>query len=96
MDPAFMRRLLAEAERHVAEGEALVARQRDLIRKLERDGHGTRAARLFLKSLEETQALHIADRDRVRAQFRRAEKAPREKATRIPPQTASRAIRAPR
>ena len=96
MDPALMRRHLAQAERHVEEGEAHIARQRDLIRKLERDGHGTRAARLFLRSLEETQALHVADRERVRAEFRRAAKAPREKAPRIPPPTTSRAVRASR
>lgn len=71
-----MRRHLAQAERHVAEGEAHLARQRALIRKLERDGHGSRAARRFLRSLEETQALHEADRDRVRAELRIAERAP--------------------
>ena len=72
MDETMLRRHLARAERHVAEGEVHLARQRELIRKLERDGHGSRAARRFLRSLEETQALHVADRDRVRAELRRA------------------------
>jgi regulator of protease activity HflC (stomatin/prohibitin superfamily) len=72
MDRAMLQKHLAQAERHVAEGEAHLARQRALIRKLERDGHGSRAARLFLRSLEETQALHLADRDRVRAELRGA------------------------
>jgi len=75
MDQAIMQRHLARAERHVTEGEAHLARQRALIRKLERDGHGSRAARRFLRSLEETQALHEADRDRVRAELRIAERA---------------------
>jgi hypothetical protein len=91
MDKALMRRHLAQAERHVAEGEAHLARQRELIRKLERDGHGTRAARLFLRSLEETQALHLADRERIRRECRRAERA-----IRMPAATASRAMRAHR
>jgi hypothetical protein len=73
MDRAMLQKRLAEAERRVAEGEALLARQRALIRKLERDGHGSRAARVFLRSLEETQALHLANRDRVRAQRRGAQ-----------------------
>ena len=75
MDQAMIRRHLAQAERHVAEGEAHLARQRALIRKLERDGHGSRAARRFLRSLEETQALHEADRDRARMELRCAERA---------------------
>ena len=73
----MMSRHLAQAERHVAEGELYLARQRALIQKLERDGHGTRAARLFLKSLEDVQNLHLADRDRIRAQIRGQEKAVR-------------------
>jgi hypothetical protein len=75
MDRAMMQRHLAQAEWHVAEAEAHLARQRLLIRNLERDGHAARAARRFLKSLEETHALHVADRDRARAELRREERA---------------------
>ncbi|MGH8269523.1 MAG: hypothetical protein ACRES1_05625 [Steroidobacteraceae bacterium] len=70
MDRTMIRRHLAQAERHVEEGETHLARQRELVRKLERDGHGSRAARRFLRSLEETHALHVADRDRARTELR--------------------------
>lgn len=69
MDRTVLRRHLAQAQRHVEEGETHLARQRELVRKLERGGHGSRAARRFLRSLEETQALHVADRDRARTQL---------------------------
>lgn len=72
MDEAVLRRHLAQAERYVAEGEVRLARQRTLVRKLKRDGHGTRAARLFLSSLEEIQSLHVADLERTRAELGRA------------------------
>ena len=71
MDEALLRRHLAQAERQVAEGEGQLARHRSLIRKLKRDGNGTRAARLFFSSLEEIQALHVAERDRLRAELER-------------------------
>jgi hypothetical protein len=98
MDRAMMLRHLAQAEWRVAEGEAHLARQRTLIRNLERDGQSARAARLFLSSLEETQAAHMADRDRVRAQLRHAQKplrTPRATASRSPRLTASRTMRTP-
>ena len=72
MDEALLRRHLAQAERQVAEGEGRLAQHRALIRKLKRDGNGTRAARLFFRSLEEIQALHVADRDRIRVELERA------------------------
>ena len=37
--------LLAMCERHVAEGEARVARQQEIIAEMERDGHTETAAR---------------------------------------------------
>lgn len=91
MDRAMMQRHLAQAEWRVAEAEAHLARQRALVRNLERDGHGARAARVFLRSLEETHALHLEDRDRIRAQLGRAEKA-----SRTPRSAAAEMMRAPR
>lgn len=39
---------LAQAERHVAEGQAHIKRQRELIVELQRDGHDTREAQRLL------------------------------------------------
>jgi hypothetical protein len=60
---------LALAETHVAEGERILARQRRLLAELERDGHDTRTARTLLQSFEQTQASHVAERDRLRAEL---------------------------
>jgi hypothetical protein len=56
---------LAQADRHVAEGKQQVARQREIVAKLERDGHNAAAARDLLRLFEEMQAMYIADRDRI-------------------------------
>jgi len=56
---------LAQARRHIAEGELHVARQRELVAKLERDAHDARQARQTLNQFEELQQLHLADRDRL-------------------------------
>jgi hemerythrin len=62
--------LLAEADRHVAEGEQHVARQREMVAELERDGHDAKAARELLRQFEQTLAMHVADRDRWRGESR--------------------------
>jgi hypothetical protein len=56
---------LAQARRHVAIGERHIARQRELVIELERDGHDASSAKQLLVQFEELQALHIADRDRL-------------------------------
>ena len=61
----MLKRHLAEAEEHIATGEKNIARQRDLIAQLERDGHDTASARNFLGEFEQLQALHIAERERL-------------------------------
>lgn len=60
---------LAMAERHVAAGERHVARQQEIIAGLTEDCHETARARALLARFEETQALHVADRDRLRAEL---------------------------
>jgi hypothetical protein len=60
---------LALAERHVAEGEQHLARQRKLVAELQRDGHDTALAIELLHEFERTQASHIAERDRLRAEL---------------------------
>jgi hypothetical protein len=44
MERAITEQHLAQAERHVAEGEGHVTRQRELVAKLEQDGHDTTEA----------------------------------------------------
>ncbi len=68
---ARLREDLALAERHVADGERVVARQRAIVAELERDGHDATAAqaRQLLAQFEELLALHVGDRDRLRREL---------------------------
>jgi hypothetical protein len=66
MDRVMLKVHLAIAERHVVNGERYVARQRKLVTELEECGHDSGEATLLLRSFEELQTLHIADRDRLR------------------------------
>jgi hypothetical protein len=56
---------LAQASRHVREGERHIARQREIVCELERGGHDTSKAQALLIQFEELQALHVADCDRI-------------------------------
>jgi hypothetical protein len=56
---------LSTADRHVAEGEMHVERQRILVENLARDRHDTKQAEALLKQFEEVLALHMQDRDRL-------------------------------
>ena len=69
MDRAVILNHLAQAERHVAEGEQHIIRQREIIEMLARQGHDTKAADELLGQFEQTLAAHIADRDRLRAEL---------------------------
>jgi hypothetical protein len=60
---------LALAERRVAAGEEHLGRQRGLISELERHGRSADQARDLLRVLEDTHALHVAHRDRLRKQL---------------------------
>jgi hypothetical protein len=60
---------LAQAERHVLQGETILERQHRLIEEHECGGHDTEAARKLLAQLEELQRLHLADRDRLRREL---------------------------
>jgi hypothetical protein len=68
VDRATHKAHLAQAERHVAESKQHIARQRKILSDLERDGH-VNAARHLLAQFEETLAMHIAGRDRLRKQL---------------------------
>jgi two-component sensor histidine kinase len=53
------------ARRHVAIGERHIARQREIVAELERDGHDSLDAKRLLGYFEELQNMHIAHRDRL-------------------------------
>jgi Spy/CpxP family protein refolding chaperone len=69
MDRATILNHLAQAERHVNMGAQHVSSQLSLIERMQRDGHDVTAARQLLEQFEEIQALHIVDRDRLRAEL---------------------------
>jgi len=71
MDRKTIAGQLALAERHVAEGRRHIEMQRNIVAGRERDGHDTALARRLLATLQDTQALHIGDRDRLRRELDR-------------------------
>ena len=69
MDPESKARMLQhleEAERHVERGKQHLRKQCELIDQLKRDGHDSSSATALLHTLEQSQMMHIADRDRIR------------------------------
>lgn len=69
MDRLTVLNNLSTTERLVTQGEAHLESQRRIIARLERDGHPTEKARKLLRLFEETQALRVADRDRLREEL---------------------------
>jgi uncharacterized coiled-coil protein SlyX len=76
MDWARLKHHLAQSESRVIEGENRIARQRQTIGRLGKDigqlANGARdlkAAQAVLAQLEVTQASHVAERDRLRAEL---------------------------
>jgi len=65
MDRDTLKRHLAKVEEQVAIVAQNVARQRELVAELERDGYDATQAKKMLEQFLEQQALHIADRDRL-------------------------------
>jgi hypothetical protein len=65
MDREMLKRHLAQGEENIATGDKNIARQRDVIAELERDGHDTASARTFLRELEQLQVVLIAERERL-------------------------------
>lgn len=68
-DTKPLQQRLRMAEQHVARGNELLQHQQDIVDELERDGHDTRQARSLLRTLAETQEMHIVDRNRLRAEI---------------------------
>jgi len=65
LDPNILRRHLALAERHAADGRRHIERQDALIARLDRKGHDTTDARKLLATLRESQENHEADMARL-------------------------------
>lgn len=63
-------RHLTQAERHIAEGEDHVTRQRQIVLELANDGGDLRTAQALLTQFEMMPAQHIADRERIPAEQR--------------------------
>ena len=61
---------LAQAERHVADGERLLEKQRAMIERRQGEGLDVELATQLLAEMEYTQRLHIEDRDRLRSELR--------------------------
>lgn len=71
MDRTMLLRHLSIAERHVALGESHLARQEDLIARMDCKGRDTTDALALLATMRATQALHLADRNRLLAEVAR-------------------------
>jgi hypothetical protein len=65
MDRETLEKNLTQAEAHVANGQKRIAQQHEIIAELDREGHDTAPAIDMLASFERTQAMHIANRDRI-------------------------------
>ena len=63
--PTMVKEHLQQAEHHVAVGERNIARQREIIQELKKDGHDTSEAQKLLEQFKSLQALHVQDRDRL-------------------------------
>ena len=60
---------LLNAEAHVVGGERLLEQQRASIEQRRRDGHDVELATQLLAEMEESQRLHLNDRDRLRREL---------------------------
>lgn len=65
MDRYVLAEHLLQAERAVQLGERHIHRQRQIIEELERNSHPAELARDLLRVFEQSQVLHVADRDRL-------------------------------
>jgi hypothetical protein len=61
----LLKRRLIQSERHIAENKAHLARQREIIAQLERDGHDSTLSREFLGILEYAQQMYRSHRERI-------------------------------
>jgi hypothetical protein len=71
MDREILEMLLAQAKQHVMLSDLHVARQREIIAELERNGHDSTPARELLAVFLATQATHVSGRDRLFEELKR-------------------------
>ena len=71
MDRAMLAERLVRAECDIVLGESHLARQRGVVAERWRQGLDVSEAIALLTRLEELQAMHVADRDRLRAKLGR-------------------------
>lgn len=73
MDRAALLAVLETANRHIAEGNRHIERQREIVTRLEQHGRGTlqtaTVARELLLSMERIQRAHLSHREQVRAEL---------------------------
>jgi septation ring formation regulator EzrA len=69
MDRTTVEDFLAQVERLIANGERDIARHRELVAQLKRDGHRTREAVELLDHFGQLQASLVANRDRLREEL---------------------------
>jgi hypothetical protein len=65
MDHAIIEKHLRQAEEHVALGLQHIARQQKIVAEIEAAGRDGSLARTLLKTIEDLQRSHEADRDRL-------------------------------
>lgn len=72
-DRAPYEKHLAMAQEHIAMHERDIARQRELVKKLEPYGPVSEQAKALLAQFEALHAMHIADRDRLKQELSEVE-----------------------
>ena len=63
---------LATADRHIAEGEARIAQQGEIVRELGADGHDTANARSMLRFMQRNLDVMNAHRQQIMSKLARA------------------------
>jgi hypothetical protein len=73
MDRTTFQQRLEAAEHRITEGKLNIARQEQIIAKLDSAGRSTTKAKMVLATLRRTQRLHVRDRELI---LRRQQAAP--------------------
>jgi hypothetical protein len=76
MDKVTLRLHLELAEKHYRQGLLTLARQRQILSELERDGQDTLLAETILKQVEQSQATHMLYREQLQAELKALESEP--------------------
>jgi hypothetical protein len=72
----LLERHLADAERHVATGDRVLAKQAAMIENRRSEGLDVELAMQLFGEMENTQRLHVAERDRLRRELSAADSRP--------------------